>query len=378
MGPFAQSSAELVPQTSRGSRAGRHEVLVANRGNAPATVAVTASDPDRLLGFEVAPERAVVGPEERAAFQVTARAGETFLLGPNRSFPFSVTVEPTRQEPIQLRGTLNQRALLPSWVPTVGGLAIAAVALATVSFAAGLGPFAPPATPVPSGDTAQVSQPPSAPPSQGGAGESASAEPPSGPPPSDAASSGPSPTPPPLRNRDFTLEVTGDEVQLGNGLAIRCAPDDTTCRNQAKQTIRTIVNELANPYSGAGLTSTRLLDVPQTLPVVLAASRDFPWRKLDGSESDVTTRAVIDLGPLLAQPPSFVYAVVDSQGGQVTRRFVIDPAVATQLFQLLYQLPPEMGDPTAATPPPGMTLNDQIVVDSINWDFAWVLQTPTP
>jgi hypothetical protein len=176
---------------------------------------------------------------------------------------------------------------------------------------------------------------------------------------------------------DFSLSVTGDDVELGNGLKLRCPANDKACRDAAKQTIRTLVTELQNPYSGAGIVSTQILGTGNVLPVTLAAGQDFAWRQLGAGEQGETTRAVIDLGPLLADPPGYVYAVVDASGGE-TRRFVVDAAFAKQLFDLLYQLPPEMGPVTAATPPPGGSIRDQVFVSSIDWNVLWVLQSPSP
>jgi hypothetical protein len=188
----------------------------------------------------------------------------------------------------------------------------------------------------------------------------------------------PSPSPKPLSLGDFTLSITGDDVQLGNGLQIRCPTNDPSCRDAAKDTVRTIVTELQNPYSGAGIASTRVLTAANTLPVILAAQRDFPWRQLVAGEQGATERAVIDLGPLLANPPGYVYAVVDTADGSETRRFVVDAAFAKQLFDLLYQLPAGMDPVTAATTPPGTTLSDQVFVSAIDWNINWVLASPTP
>lgn len=365
--PFTVAAADIAPQTSRGSRRGHHEVLVDNRGNAPVEVVVAAVDPDRRLQLAVTPERAVVPPEGRASFGVDVRVDDPFPFGPNRQRPFQVTVEPGRQAPIQLRGTLSQRPLLPGWLPPLGGLALAGVALAVAGFALGAGPFAPAATPSPQAQ-ADVTPSPTVPSPTASPSVEASSQP----------QVTPSPTPQPLTLGDFTLSVTGDDVQLGNGLTLRCPTADANCRDAAKDTIRTIVTELQNPYSGAGIPSTRLLTTPNTLPVVLAAGRDFPWRQLGAGEQGATATAVIDLGPLLASPPGYVYAVVDTADESETRRFVVDASFAKQLFDLLYQLPAEMGPVVAATPPPGMGLTDQIFVNSIDWNALWVLQSPTP
>jgi hypothetical protein len=256
--------------------------------------------------------------------------------------------------------------MLPGWLPPLGGLVLAAVLIGGAAYAFGAGPFAPAATPSP---VALATTSPTTPA-------------PTDSPSADATSSDavvtPSPSPKPLTLGDFTLKVTGDDVQLGNGLTLRCAPNDAACRDAAKESVRTLVTELQNPYSGAGIVSTRILGTANTLPVVLAAGRDFPWRQLGAGEQGATETAVIDLGPLLANPPGYVYAVVDTADGQETRRFVVDAAFAKQLFDLLYQLPPEMGPVVAATPPAGMSIRDQIFVNSIDWNVLWVLQSPTP
>ena len=367
--PFTVAAADIAPQTSRGSRRGRHEVTVANRGNAPVEVVVSAVDPDRRLRLAVQPERAVVAPEAQGTFSVGVEADDPFLFGPGRPRPFVVNVEPGRQAPVQLRATLSQRALLPGWLPPLGGLAVAALALGAAAFALGAGPFAPAATPSPQAP-AEVTPTPASTPSPGASAEASSGAPPTG--------SAPPQSQAPLALGDFSLSVTGDQVQLGNGLTIRCPANDTSCRDAAKDTVRTIVTELLNPYSGAGIASTRVLSAPNTLPVVLTAGRDFPWRQLGAGEAGATETAVIDLGPLLASPPGYVYAVVDTADGQETRRFVVDAAFARQLFDVLYQLPSEMGPVVAATPPPGMSIRDQVFVNSIDWNVLWVLASPNP
>jgi cell division septation protein DedD len=376
--PFSAVTADIAPQTSRGSRGSRHEVAVENQGNAPVEVVVTALDPDRRLVLAVDPQRAVIAPEQRAGFGVAVSVDDPFPFGPRRPRPFQVNVAPGRQAPIQLRATLSQGPLLPGWIPPVGGIAIAAVALAAVAFATGMGPFAPAATPTPS-DVAQasISPSPAAGPSESPTAAVASPSPSATGTPPDVSPT-PSPTPKPLKLGDFTLAVTGDSVGLGNGLALRCEPSDQACRDEAKDTIRTIVTELQNPYSGAGIPSTRSLQIANTLPIVLTAPRDFPWRQLGAGETGATQTAVIDLGPLLANPSTYVYAVVDTADSQETRRYVIDPAIAKQLFDMLYRLPTEMGPVVAATPPPNSSIRDQLFVDSINWNFNWVLGTPSP
>ncbi len=133
--PFTDVGATIVPQTSRGSRVGRHEVVVDNRGNAPVAVDMLPSDPDRLLSFAIpnaAPSpaggvRFSVAPADRGYLALTARPVESFLTGDKRTLPFTVDVKAGEQPPIQLRASLVQGPVLPSWLLPAGGLVVAGV-----------------------------------------------------------------------------------------------------------------------------------------------------------------------------------------------------------------------------------------------------------
>ena len=210
--PFTSVAADIVPVTSRGSRTGRHQVVVANRGNASSEVAVTAEDPDARLRLMVQPPRSVVAPDAKVAFAIRVDVDDPFPFGPDRQRPFQVSVTAGRQAPIALRGVLTQRPGLPGWIPPVAGV-IGLVALLSIgAFLAKAGPFAPEATPTPS--IALASAPPSAaapsqPPPSAAPSVAASA------PPSAAASQPPTPPPSPtapkqeIRFEGFELEDTG-------------------------------------------------------------------------------------------------------------------------------------------------------------------------
>lgn len=130
--PYHEPAAEIVPQTSRGSRTGRHEVVIANRGNTPATVAVAATDPDRLLTFAVQPEQVTIEPGGQATVHVEATARETFLRGAARQIPFSVEVRGDGPAPVLLRAAFRQQATMPGWLAPAAGLAAVAVVAAVV------------------------------------------------------------------------------------------------------------------------------------------------------------------------------------------------------------------------------------------------------
>ena len=220
--PFTSVAADIVPVTSRGSRVGRHQVIVANRGNASSEVAVTAEDPDARLKFAVQPPRSVVAPDAKVGFGIRVEVDDPFPFGPARQRPFQVGVVAGRQAPIALRGTMTQQPMLPGWIPPVAGIVGIVALLGIGAFLVKAGPFAPEATPTPS--IAQVSVPPSE------AASLPASQPPSEPasvasaPASVAASQPPTPPPPPtspqqeIRFEGFELEDTGlraDPGQVG-------------------------------------------------------------------------------------------------------------------------------------------------------------------
>ncbi len=334
IGPFTDATAEIVPQTSRGSRVGRHEVVVENRGNAPVDVVVGAADPDRLVDFEVRPDRLAIGPGERASVAIRAAAKDTFFLGSKQSHPFNVEVRPGKAAPIALRGTLLQGPILPSWLLPVGGLALAAIlALVVVPGLMGardVDPRAAEASPSPTLE-------PSAPPSASVALPSASAEPSTG-----AGSAPPSASPSP---GPFTLALVGDALSTGGALSPRCPPEDTEsqCVRDAVDTIRALATSLGGPFGGRGIVSTENVAVTDTLPIVMQRDVPFPWLAQNGAVTDQTPRIVVDLAPLIAAEKGFAYAVVDSAAGP--RRFVLPDELAGQLLETLYIRNPDMVDP---------------------------------
>jgi hypothetical protein len=365
VGAFSDASAELVPQTSRGSRSGRHEVIVENRGNAPIDVLVGAADPDRLVEFAVTPDRFVIEPGGRGGTTIRASARDTFFLGSKQSHPFNVEVRPGKSAPIALRGTLLQGPMLPSWLVPVGGLALAAiVALVVIPRLTGAGSPGTAAVPSTGGTPSPslaITPSPSAPevsasPSDGGP----ASEPPT-----------PSPTPGP-----FELTIVGDQITTGGALTTRCPPEptDSDCLRQALDTVRALTTSLGGPFGGRGIVSPENLSVPNTntLPIVMSRDQPFPWLAQEGSATDQTDRIVIDLAPLIASPAAFAYAVVDSSAGP--RRFVLPDQLARQLLETLYDPTPGMVEPMPdRTIPPFFEVYDP---GDLNWQFVIASQNP--
>jgi hypothetical protein len=128
--PFTQIAGEIVPRTSTGARAGRHELAVDNLGNKPELVSISASDPDRLLRFRISPANPTLLPGTATFIALQAKPRKTFVQGPNKTIPFQVTASPSDGEALTLSGTLVQKALLPRWFfKAVAFAAIGCVAL---------------------------------------------------------------------------------------------------------------------------------------------------------------------------------------------------------------------------------------------------------
>ncbi|HSL34412.1 MAG TPA: hypothetical protein VK871_12225 [Candidatus Limnocylindrales bacterium] len=360
VGAYNDAAAEVVPVTSRGSRTGRHEVVVQNHGNAPLDVLVGAADPDRLVDFEVRPDRFVIPPGERGGASVRASVRDTFFLGSKQPHPFNVEVRAGKAPPITLRATMLQGPILPTWLVPVGGIVLAAV-LAIVILprltGGGSGPQArasdePTATPsVSIGPSAEVSVPPSA---------EASV------PPSASADGGPSPTPTPTPLPSFALEpVTTDTVATNFDLVCQ----DETCQADVINGMRFLAANLQTTYFGGGLSGTQSFSSAM-IPVVLAADAPFQWKAADGTGT--TDRFVIDLAPLVfGTGPA--YAVLEDET-KLLHRNLLPNDFALQLFDRLYDSK-AMPVPTYKPVDWGV-IDDQLLLPIDDIDLF--LPTPSP
>lgn len=369
IGPFSQTTAEIVPATSRGSRGGRHEVIVENRGNAALDVVVGAADPDRLVDFAVQPDRLVIGPGERNGVSVRASARDTFFLGSKQSHPFNVEVRPGKDAPIPLRGTFLQGPILPSWLVPAGGLLVAAlVAVILIPRLTGAG----------GPGTAQSSVAPSPIPavtaSASASGLDASPSP-SASAGDSGANGGGSPTPSPSPSPGpFELAVIPDAGMTSGALSTKCPPEpaDSECLRRARDAIQALVLSLGGPFAGRGIVNPNDVAIQNTLPIVMQRDVPFVWLAEAGASTDQTSKVAIDLAPLIATTPGFAYAVVDSVQGP--RRFVLPDELARQLLETLYVLNPQMVDqPPLRSFPPFFTPFDP---GELQFNFQFVSPAP--
>ena len=328
--PFIQLTSDVVPQTSRGSRSGSHDLTVKNVGNTVAEVTVKASDPDRLLNFEVIPERAGLRPGGSATIRAKAMPKATFLMGSAKRIPFSIHIDEPTAGSFQVPATLEQRAIIPAWIKPAAGLAVAAIA-AVLVLPRMLGLTAD-ASPSPS-LVAVITEPPATLP-----------PPPTDPPATDPPppSEGPSPTP--TLGPPDDLVAAGDESALESGMVTLICPADNGCRDGVKDRILLLLGNLQGKASGARLTSYTAPAQPGTLPVKAAWDGwHYPYSAMDGTSGNATSVA-IDLAPTLVGAPS--YALVTDESGQ-RQAFVIPGEDAILLRDALYQI-----TIVVPTPPP--------------------------
>ncbi|MGH8875297.1 MAG: hypothetical protein ACRDVM_08630, partial [Acidimicrobiia bacterium] len=126
IGGFAETTAELVPRTSRGRRKARHELAVDNRGNHRVNADILFNDPDQLLKFKADPPALVTEPGTATFARIEVAPKKTFWRGQNKTLPFQVIVAPEQGEPVVTDGTMVQEAVLPKWL---GKALLAAAAL---------------------------------------------------------------------------------------------------------------------------------------------------------------------------------------------------------------------------------------------------------
>ena len=131
--PFVDTTAELVPHTSRGRRGGRHQVAIDNRGNVPTTVALSGTDQADALIIRIKPTELEIQPGHAAFADVRVRPAQSVWRGSPVTHAFTVMVAEEGSTALALDGTHLQEPLVPAWLPKAVLAALAAlVALAVV------------------------------------------------------------------------------------------------------------------------------------------------------------------------------------------------------------------------------------------------------
>jgi hypothetical protein len=319
--PFVQLASAIVPQTSRGSRSGTHDVTVHNVGNAVAEVAVSASDPDRLLNFEVIPARAGLRPGGDATIRTRVKPKATFLMGAAKRIPFSVQIDEPTAGSYQIPATIEQRAIIPSWIKPAIGMAIGLVAAAIFLPKMLFPPPAPSAQPtlVALATATPIITPTPAP---------ITAPPPTEAPPSVAAPTEEIFGPPDV------LVAAGDSSGLSpdSGITFKC-PKLDACRDDIKTRVLQVLANLGANAQGAQLIKFTTT-VAGTLPIVATWDNRYKYN-FNGTDF-FAKNVAIDLAPKLSGKPAYVY-IKDENG--TPHWYTIPDETADLILNELYFLP---------------------------------------
>lgn len=131
--PFTETTAELVPRSSHGSRSGQHRLAVDNRGNTPVTVRLGAQPGTELARVVFAVPELRIEPGRAEFGKLRVRPAKRMWRGTPVTHPFQVFATPRVAEdqeplePVLLDGSYQQEPILPRWLPRA--LVVAAVVL---------------------------------------------------------------------------------------------------------------------------------------------------------------------------------------------------------------------------------------------------------
>lgn len=124
VGAYHDLTAELIPRTSRGSRRGRHNLVIDNRGNAVVPLNVAVFDPDQLIMGLPSPS-AIEAPPGTATFvKLLIKPTKRTLMGPSATRPFQVAAQNRDGQSVTVDGAYLQEPILPPWFKAAVILAV--------------------------------------------------------------------------------------------------------------------------------------------------------------------------------------------------------------------------------------------------------------
>jgi len=117
--PFHELTFEMSPQLITG----RARLGLANRGNTPASLHISATDPAEALRIQATPTQLTLkaGEQQVVPLEATPKKGRPWL-GATQRHPFEVTATPSVGQARKQGGTLIVKPLIPAWVLPVLGL----------------------------------------------------------------------------------------------------------------------------------------------------------------------------------------------------------------------------------------------------------------
>lgn len=121
--PFTETTAELVPRGSNGSRSGRHQLAVDNRGNTPVTVRLGAQPGTEQARVVFAASELRIEPGHAEFAKLRVRPAKRMWRGTPVTHAFQVFAAPQPPEgeeapaPVLVDGSYQQDPILPRWLP---------------------------------------------------------------------------------------------------------------------------------------------------------------------------------------------------------------------------------------------------------------------
>jgi hypothetical protein len=131
----------LQPAQSRGSRRGRHAVRVANTGNVPLVLAVTAEPTEGGLDVEIGRASLTVAPGAAAEVPVSIIPAASYWSGPTQEHEFALRATSADGRSDELVGAFQQRPRVPNWVGPAAAGALAALLIGAIVWFALLRPW---------------------------------------------------------------------------------------------------------------------------------------------------------------------------------------------------------------------------------------------
>lgn len=132
--PFTVLRAELLPPAVRGRFRGKPKVAVDNLGNTKVTASLSGKDPGGQLGIDLHPANVQIDPGRAAWVDGRIKPGNITWFGQRESRPYTVRVQRSGREPVEVDGTFEQGAVMPRWLLGTGALILAAAVAFTVAW----------------------------------------------------------------------------------------------------------------------------------------------------------------------------------------------------------------------------------------------------
>ena len=132
--PFQDLLATLNPKTAQGSGPSHHVVGISNRGNAPARVRLSASDPEGNLDFDLEPVTVEAAPGSSADVNLRVSPRNRLRRG-TAERRFQVVADAEGYEPLRIDGTFTQESTGVSRVAMIVAVVVALLLVGGVALA---------------------------------------------------------------------------------------------------------------------------------------------------------------------------------------------------------------------------------------------------